>query len=238
MIRKILILGALFCVGGCGGTPRIAMAPAIEQAPQNQLPPPAGLGAGGTYVYALGPLDTISVEVDGMPDLRRDKLVIDGQGTVAYPLAGSVAAAGLTTSQLALVLEQRLRESHVRDPKVSVNIVEQASNQLTVSGSVSKPGIYPVYRDMTLMQAVALAGGEADFARGSVVLVFRDVGDQQYVGLYNLHAISLGNYADPNIYPNDKIFVGEDNARRLLQMVGPFVGLITTPLIYLINRSR
>ncbi len=69
------------------------------------------------------------------------------------------------------------------------------------------------------------------------MLVFRDVGNQHYVGLYNLKAISYGNYADPKIYPGDKIVVGEDEVRRTLQMVGPFVSLITTPLIYLIRTN-
>lgn len=237
MIRKFFIVGALLLVGGCNGTPHVAMAPGIQRAPQDQLPAPAGLGPDGKYVYALGPLDTVSVEVDGLPDLKRDEVVIDGQGMISYPLAGSVRAAGLTTTQLARTLEERMRASHVRNPRVSVNLVAEASNIVTVGGEVEKPGLYPVARPMTLMQAVALASGESDYARSSVVLVFREVGGQQYVGLYNLKAISYGNYADPMIYPNDKIVVGEDSARRLLQMVGPFVSLVTTPLIYLIKTN-
>jgi polysaccharide export outer membrane protein len=238
MIRKVFIAGALLLVSGCNGTPHIAMAPGIQRAPQDQLPAPAGLGPDGKYVYALGPLDTISVEVDGLPDLKRDAIVIDGQGMISYPLAGSIQAAGLTTTQLARALENRMRTAHVRNPRVSVNLVTEASHIVTVGGEVEKPGLYPVARDMTLMQAIALASGESEDARSSVVLVFREVGDQQYVGLYNLKAIGYGNYADPMIYPNDKIVVGEDSAQRLLKMVGPFVGLITTPLIYLINRNN
>jgi polysaccharide export outer membrane protein len=235
MIRKAWLVAALLGVGGCGGTPPIAMAPTIEQAPANELPPPAGLRAEGAYVYALGPLDKISIEVDGMPDLLRE-VVVDGQGMVSYPLAGAVTARGLTTTQLAQAIEARMRENHVRDPRVSVNIVEATSQFLTVDGEVNKPGLYPVYQDMTLIQAMALAGGDAEFARTSVVLIFREVDGQQYVGLYDLKAIRLGNYADPLVYPHDKIVVSESETRRLLQMVGPFVSLLTTPLIYLINR--
>lgn len=238
MIRKLFIAGALLLAGGCSGTPHVAMAPSIERAPQDQLPAPAGLGSDGRYVYTLGPLDTISIEVDGLPDLKRDEITLDGQGMISYPLAGAVSAAGLTTTQLARSIEAHMRASHVRDPKVNVNLVTAASNVVTVSGQVNKPGLYPIARDMTLMQAVALASGEGDFARSSVVLVFREVGGQEYAGLYNLRAIGYGNYADPKIYPNDKIVVGEDNTRRLLQMVGPLVSLVTTPLIYLINRSN
>lgn len=237
MVRNVCLLAAVFALSSCGGTPRVAMAPTIEQAAGNQLPLPTKLGPEGKYVYELGPLDKISIEVDGMPDLLRE-VVVDGQGVVSYPLAGSVTAAGLTTTQLAQALETRMRENHVREPRVSVNIVEAISQVLTVDGEVNKPGLYPVYRDMTLMQAVALAGGDAEFARTSVVLIFREVEGRQYVGLYDLKGIRLGNYADPKVYPDDKVVISEDESRRLLQMIGPFVSLLTTPLIYLINQNN
>lgn len=222
-------------VAGCGGTPPVATAPTVEQASGNILPAPDELGAGGEYVYALGPLDKISIEVDGMPDLLRE-VVVDGQGMVSYPLAGSVSAAGLTTTQLARTLEERMRENHVRDPRVSVNFVEPVSQLLTVDGEVNKPGLYPVYHNMTLIQAVALAGGNTEFARTSSVLIFREVSGQQYVGLYDLKAIRYGNYADPAVYPNDRIVVSESESRRFLQTLQPFASLLTTPLIYLIRR--
>lgn len=237
MKGKIGLIGALFLLGGCGGTPQIAMAPAIVQAPDNVMPPPIGIGDDGTFTYVLGSLDKISIEVDGMPDLLRE-VVVDGEGMISYPLAGPVKAAGLTTTELAGELASRMRDNHVRDPRVSVNLVEVTSQLVTVDGQVKEPGLYPVYQDITLMQAVAVAKGETDFARTSAVLVFRESGDQQYVGLYDLGAIRLGNYADPKVYPGDRIVVGEAEARRLLQLVGPFVSLVTTPLIYLINRNR
>lgn len=227
--------GVLLLVGGCGGTPPIAMAPTVERAPQNELPAPARVGADGKFVYAIGPLDTISIEVDGMPDLLRE-VVVDGQGMVSYPMAGAVSASGLTTTQLARAIEARMRENYVRNPKVSVNLVTLASNILTVDGEVNKPGLFPVNREMTLIQAVALAEGNTESARTSVVLIFREVAGQQYVGLYDLKAIRFGNYADPKVYPNDRIVVSKSEAQRLLQTFQPFVALLTTPLIYLITR--
>ena len=66
----------------------------------------------------------------------------------------------------------------------------------------------------------------------------REVEAQQYVGVYDLKAIRYGNYSDPQLYPNDRVVVSEAEARRLLQTIGPLVSLVTTPLIYLINRNR
>lgn len=235
MVRKTLMAGALLLVGGCGGTPPVAMAPTVEQAPQNELPRPANLNSDGKYIYGIGPLDTISIEVEGMPDLLRE-VVVDGEGMISYPMAGSVRASGLTTTQLSSAIEAQMRENFVRDPKVSVNFVTPVSNVITVDGEVNKPGLFPIYRETTLIQAIALAEGNTDFARTSVVLIFREVDGQQYVGLYDLKAIRHGNYPDPKVYPNDKIVVGEAAARRFLQIAQPLVSLITTPLIYLIRR--
>lgn len=235
MIRKILMAATLLALAGCGGTPPLATSPLVERAPEDTLPAPLEVGPDGEYAYTLGPLDTISVDVDGMPALLRE-VVIDSEGMMSFPMAGSVKAAGLSTTQLARALEAKMRENYVLDPKVNVNIVLPVSNSVTVDGEVNKPGIYPVYRDMTLIQAVAQAGGNTEFARTSIVMVFRNVGEQQYVGVYDLKGIRYGNYADPKIYPDDRIVVSESETRRLIQTIQPLVTLITTPLIYLIRQ--
>ena len=236
MTRKFGLAAALLLLGGCGGTPPVAMAPSIERASQDALPAPADIGPDGSYLYRLGSLDKITIEVDGMPDLLRE-VVVDGEGMISYPMAGSIKAAGLTTTELARAMEEQMRRNYVRDPRVNVNLLEAVSNVITVDGQVNRPGIYPVYQDMSLIKAVALAAGENQNARTSVVMVFREVDGQEYVGVYDLKAIRYGNYADPQLYPNDRVVVSESEARQILQMVGPFVSLLTTPLIYLINRN-
>src|SRR5690606_8340761 len=155
---------------GCGGVPPIGMASTVEPAPLNQLPPPIDLGVDGSFLHRLGALDAISIELDGMADSLRE-VVVDGEGMSSYPLAGSVQAAGLTTTELARDLEDKMRANHVRDPRVSVNMVQAVSNVVTVDGQVNKPGLYPIYRNMTLSQTVAMASGETDVARTSVVLI-------------------------------------------------------------------
>ncbi len=236
MFRRSILALSMIALAGCGGMPPIAQAPQIERAPEDQLPAPDGVADDGSFTYTLGALDTISVEVEGMPDLRRE-LVIDGQGMVSYPMAGSVSAAGLTTTDLARVLENNMRRNFVRDPRVSVNLVTATSNLLTVEGEVNKPGLFPVYRKMTLGQAIAMAEGDTDFARRSAVLIFRESGGQQYVGVYDLQAIRYGNYADPAVYPNDKIVVSESQVQRILQTAQPFVSLATAPLLFLIRQN-
>ena len=164
--------------------------------------------------YYLGPYDRIAIDVFGMPDMQR-VIQVDASGRIAYPLAGVVEVAGVTPFELARVLEDRLRASYVRDPQVTVNLEAAQSQFVTVSGEVKTPGPYPVIGRMTLNRAIARAGGLSDFARTNEVVVFRTVGGEQYIGLYNLEGIRRGNYEDPEIFSNDMIIVGESRFRRL-----------------------
>lgn len=233
MNSKYFLVAASLAVAGCaGGPPEVGLAPSVEYVQTAELPKPTGVGQDGAYLYALGPLDKIQVEIVGLPDMSRD-LIIDAQGNVSVPIVGAVSAAGLTPVQLAEVLEAKLRQNFVRDPDVIVNLVEVTSNYITVDGQIRRPGIYPVYRDQTLTQLIAQAGGESDFARISTVIVLREVAGQEYVGLYNVGAIRYGNYADPAVYPGDRIVVDESRTRRFLDTIQGVTQLLTTPLILL-----
>ena len=231
---KTACLAAMALALTACGTPDIGMDPRIARATNDVLPVPSTLGPDGEYMYVLGAFDQVTVELAGMENMQRT-VTIDGQGMISYPLAGSVRASGLTTTELALRLEDRLRQRYVRDPSVVVNLAEQQSHIVTVDGQVKQPGLFPVTRDMTLMQTVALAGGETDNAQSSAVLVFREVDGQDYVGLYNLQAIRLGNYPDPRIYPDDKVTVSTNQARQLLGSLQGVTGLLTTPLLILLR---
>jgi polysaccharide export outer membrane protein len=117
-----------------------------------------------------------------------------------------------------------------------VNIVTAASQVITVDGSVTTPGIYPLLGRMSLMRAIARASGTTEFARENYVVVFRNVESKRYAALYDLRAIRQGMYEDPEIFSNDVIYVGDDQARRVFRDLVAAAPLISTPLIYLITR--
>jgi polysaccharide export outer membrane protein len=104
---------------------------------------------------------------------------------------------------------------------------------VTVDGQVNRAGSYPVVGRVTLMRAVALAGGTNEFAKLQDVVVFRDVGNQKYVGIYNLEGIRRGNYPDPEIFPNDVVVVGDSPARRRFKDVLAVVPALLSPVILL-----
>ena len=195
------------------------------------LPPPdrADLVAADRPAL-IGPLDTIEVDVFGIPDLRRE-MQVDASGRVAMPLAGTVDARGKTAAELADTIEEALRAQFVRDPQVTVNIKSSVSQVVTIDGQVVEPGLYPVTNQMTLMRVVASAKGFSEFARQEDVVILRTVGDRRMAGLYNVAAIRRGAYDDPPIYANDVIIVGDSPQRRLFRDFVAVSPLLAAPLI-------
>uniref|UniRef100_UPI00140B17E1 polysaccharide biosynthesis/export family protein n=1 Tax=Altererythrobacter segetis TaxID=1104773 RepID=UPI00140B17E1 len=207
----------------------------VALATPDTLPPPSktDVTTGGRPHY-VGPFDRISVDVLGLPELSRD-VRVDAAGHVELPIAGSVDVTGQSPEELAQIIEARLRGSYVRNPQVTVSVLETVSQSVTVDGEVKMPGIYPVLGQMTLMRAVATAQGTSEYAKTSHVVVFRTVNGRQMAALYDLRAIRLGAYEDPKIYTNDVVVVGESDARRLFPQILQAAGLLVTPVIAYLN---
>jgi polysaccharide export outer membrane protein len=185
--------------------------------------------------YLIGPFDELSVNVFGLPELSRQQVQADASGRISLPLVGTIEASGKTPQQLAQEIEQGLRKRFIRDPQVSVNLLETVSQVVTVEGEVQQPGLYPVIGRMTLLRAVATARGLTEQASRREVVVFRTVEGQKMAGLYNLDAIRRGTYADPEIFANDVVVVGESRSRRMFETILQTAPLLTTPLILLLQ---
>lgn len=187
--------------------------------------------------YLIGPFDKLIIDVFGIEELSKKEVQTDASGRISFPLAGIIEASGRTPGEIEEILERRLRSAYVRDPQVTVNLKETVSQVVTVDGEVREPGLYPVVGRMTLMRAIATAKGAGEFAALSNVAVFRTVNGQKYAALYNLKAIRNGAYADPEIFANDVVIVGNSQARRIFKDVLQASPLLTTPLIILFQRN-
>ncbi len=186
--------------------------------------------------YRIGPFDRLAIDVFGVDELERREYRTDAGGRVSYPLAGVIEAGGLTPAELEREIEQRLRGRYIRDPQVTVNLVETVSQVVTVSGEVIRPGLYPVIGQMTLRQAIATAQGVDEYAKREEVLVFRTVDGQEMAAVYNLAGINAGNYEDPEVYANDVIVVGDSPERRRLERLQGLGTALLSPLIILLTR--
>lgn len=240
MCRYGFVLGSalLLSLSACASTPSaVGGAPEIKMLDMQTLPAPPGVDpATDARPYRIGPGDELLIDVLGFEELNERKIATDGEGRLSVPLAGIVDANGLNTAELQERIVVQMKRNFVRDPIVSVNLSLARSRLVTVDGEVRRPGLFPVIGKMTLMQAVARAEGTDEFAKLDDVVVFRSIGDQQYVALYNLAAIRRGAYADPEVFPNDIVVVGESKGRRLFQTIVQAGTLIAGPIIALIQR--
>jgi polysaccharide export outer membrane protein len=227
-----LVFAAFALLTGCVHTDPVGRVPGVVQLATDQLPAPTSADLiAANRPYLIGPLDKLRVEVFNVPEMQTE-VQADANGRFSFPLIGVIDASGLTTAQLADELTTRLR-TFVKNPQVTVNLVSTTSQVVTVEGQVARPGMYPVLGRMTLVRAIAAAGGTAEMAKLDDVVVFRDVSGQRYAGIYNLAAIRRGNYADPEIYSNDVVIVGDSKQRRLMRDLIQLAPIISTPIIVL-----
>lgn len=148
-----------------------AGAPAIPLSSADPLP--------ATTEYRLGPGDKLRVSVFNREELTGE-FTVGTQGRISYPLVGEVAVAGRTVQQFTAELTEQLRNGYVRDPIVSVEIAEY--RPFYILGEVNRPGAYPYSPGMTVMGAVATAGGFTYRANSRRVFVQRpgDTGEESY----------------------------------------------------------
>jgi polysaccharide export outer membrane protein len=161
---------------------------------------------------------------------------VDSSGQIALPLAGTLDVSGLNPEEITRDVEARLSANFVRDPRVAIGIVEAVSQVVTVDGEVGRPGAYPVTGNATLMRTIARAEGTGVNANAKHVVIFRTVDGRSMAALYDLRAIRLGAYSDPEVFPNDVVVVGESAARRIFPQIANMSSLLISPLVALLNR--
>lgn len=189
-----LVLGASLAASGatCGARP------------VSELPAPTGV----TH-EVLGPGDVIEVRVFNEPDLSGTHQVTPN-GSIRLPLVGVVQAAGITPDELTVRIEQAYNERYLKNADVSLLVREFNSRKVYVLGQVAKPGQYPFDGKMTVIGAIARAGGTLKTADSSRALLTRDdeAGEQVRV-VVEISAIERGQAPDVELLPGDIIYVPE-----------------------------
>ena len=181
---SILCFVAAFAIGGR----LVATASA-----QTQGPAQAPLASS----YVLGSNDKIRLKVYGEPDISGE-YEVDASGNVSVPLAGPLKAAGATTRELERSIRSALSKGIVRDPRVNVEIV--AYRPYYILGEVKKSGEYPYRLGLTVMDAVATAGGFTYRANENKVYLRR-----AGAGVEETYALD----APVPVFPGDNIRVPE-----------------------------
>jgi polysaccharide export outer membrane protein len=157
----------------------------------------------------LGAGDTIRISVFQNPDLSLEARLSEG-GTIAYPLLGEVALAGRTPLEAGAYLARELRaREYLREPQVSVTLVELRSRQVSVLGEVAKPGRYAlVDGGLRLTDLLALAGGIAPGGGDEVVLTGVRDGETLTLRVDVPAMMKRGDLsADPELRAGDTVYV-------------------------------
>ena len=144
--------------------------------------------------YTIGLGDVLRVVVWKEPDLTVDATVrLDGM--ITMPLLGDVAAAGRVPGQLAAALAAEL-DQFVEKPRVTVTVVQASSARVYVVGQMMRPGEFPLSGGLTVLKALALAGGFKDFARPESIVIIRE--DQSVIP-FNYKRVADGKDASQNV---------------------------------------
>ena len=178
---------------------------------------PAGIPISLGKDYRVGPNDLLDIEVLDLDNSKRT-VRVNAAGAITLPLIGAVTVAGLTAQQVERHIAAKYSEKYLQNPQVSVFIKEFTTERITIDGAVVKPGIYPLTGQITLLRALALAGGFGSIADSSQVMLFRvnEKGERQ-VATFDVDKIRAGKSDDPAIKGDDLIVVQRDPTRRMLK---------------------
>ncbi|WP_297507244.1 polysaccharide biosynthesis/export family protein [uncultured Caulobacter sp.] len=143
----MLALVAGVMIGALGGVAHARQA-AIGDTPVS--------AAAQSMDYLLGPGDKVRVTVFGEQSLSGE-FYVTGSGLMSLPLIGEIKAGGMTVGQFQVAVQKALKDGYLKDPRVSAEVL--TFRPFYILGEVEKPGTYPYTSGLTVLNAVATAGG-------------------------------------------------------------------------------
>ena len=157
--------------------------------------------------YRIGNGDILEIITWKEPDFSTEVMVrLDGK--ITFPLLDDIQAAGHTTVQVKEAIQSRLKE-YVENPTVTVILRNPVSRKFYILGEIAQTGEYPLVKDLTVLQAFALAGGFTEWASKREIILLRDEGGKKRIISINYRNIMKGVDLDQDIFlqPNDTIIV-------------------------------
>jgi polysaccharide export outer membrane protein len=163
--------------------------------------------AAGTDNFVIGNDDVLAINVWKEADISR-VVPVRTDGKISLPLVGELQAAGKTPKQLEAEIGNGLK-SYITEPEVTVIVQETKSQKFNILGHVQKPGSYVLIPPMTVVDAIAVAGGFQDFAKVKSIYVLRDDGGKQVRLPFNYKQVIKGSHFGQNIQlqPRDTVVV-------------------------------
>jgi protein involved in polysaccharide export with SLBB domain len=166
--------------------------------------------AENTYMPAstLGPGDVLEVKVYDENELS-GIFAVASTGTISFPLIGKVHVEGLASTDVADTIQKSLSEKFLKNPQVSIVIREYNSKKVSIFGEVNKPGTFKYEDNMTVIQAVSMAGGFSKMANKNQTNVTRIESGEEKKFFVPVEAIAEGKAKNFYLKPGDIVYVPE-----------------------------
>jgi polysaccharide export outer membrane protein len=217
MNRTVLLLAAVMLLASAGSTQA-----ALQDKKNDKQDPPVAArnnsSAGDETkptitpattdpAYVIGPQDVLDINVWKETEMTR-VVPVRPDGKISLPLINDVQASGLTPQQLATAVTEKLRK-FMTEPQVTVIVTAINSQRVFVVGEVLRAGAFPLIPGMTVLQALASAGGFTTFADEKRIHVMRLVNGKHIEMPFNYREVLKGDNPDQNIKlePGDTVVV-------------------------------
>jgi polysaccharide export outer membrane protein len=198
-VRKT-ILGVLFLIGISAG---------FGEQPQAQL-------VTRDQPYRLQPSDVLELEYEYTPEYNQT-VTVGPDGTVTLRLVGTVKVEGLSLDEATSAIKAKASVP-LNHPELSLTLKEFVKPHFTIYGEVQKPGVYDMHGEVTVLQAIAISGGQKETSKQTQVVLLRKVsGDLAEVKVINTKTMSTadGVREDFALKPDDMIIVPKNKLGKL-----------------------
>src|SRR5439155_17283110 len=174
----------------------LALTPSV-QAQNGKEAAPAAPVSKPVPLYVIQPNDILEVFVWKEPDLTR-KILVRPDGRVSFPLVQDMQAAGISPGELKERIEKKLKE-YIDSPNVTIIVEAIKSYNVFVTGKVQKPGSILAEKPISVLQALAMAGGFQEYAKASEMTVIRNNGAENTAFKFDYGEVMKGKNPNQNI---------------------------------------
>ncbi len=167
--------------------------------------------------YAIRAGDSFDINFELSPEFNQAAVVVQPDGFITLKGVGDIHVAGETVPQLIKTLHDAY-DKILNDPPISVVMKDFEKPYFTAIGQLNHPGKYDLRGDVTLTEAVAIAGGFTENAKHSQVVLFRRVDDAwTHAKIYNVkQMLKAGNlHEDPSLHPGDMVYVPQNTLSKI-----------------------
>ncbi|MFN0247180.1 MAG: polysaccharide biosynthesis/export family protein [Kofleriaceae bacterium] len=190
-MRWLLVL---VLVVSCGDNPPVVY-PTVAPFDETQL--------------SLGPGDKLELSIFYGSNVSKSTYSLDASGQMQVQFIGTVAAGGKSAREVQEEIRSRLADGYLREPVVSLTVVEINSLKCSVFGQVARSGSVKFTPGLTITEAIAMSGGFSPLARKNLVQVTRILNKKKEIFTVPVELIAEGKRPNFPMAPGDEVFVPE-----------------------------